>query len=158
MFCFGFFLFLFPTLLAYSDLNFLSQPQGQNLDEIVVSVPQTPAHGAVARLPSQVNKQGFFFSSFLSLLHLQKQTRLQKRLENARCPHGVRPVNHEQILYWPHGGSGNEWLKQHWHHLMSWHGKELPIYTSSLLIVPWCQVQYSLTFALLKETSGTSAA
>ncbi|XP_030590802.1 uncharacterized protein C17orf53 homolog [Archocentrus centrarchus] len=29
------------------------QPQGQNLDEIVVSVPQTPAHGAVARLPSQ---------------------------------------------------------------------------------------------------------
>uniref|UniRef100_A0A3B4G3U2 Homologous recombination factor with OB-fold n=1 Tax=Pundamilia nyererei TaxID=303518 RepID=A0A3B4G3U2_9CICH len=32
------------------------QPQGQNLDEIVVSVPQTPAHGAVARLPSQVNK------------------------------------------------------------------------------------------------------
>lgn len=105
----GFFLFLFPTLLAYSDLNFLSQPQGQNLDEIVVSVPQTPAHGAVARLPSQVNKAGFFFfPSFLSLLHLQKQTRLQKRLENARCPHGVRPVNHEQILYWPHGGSGNE--------------------------------------------------
>lgn len=40
-----------------TDLNFLSQPQGQNLDEIVVSVPQTPAHGAVARLPSQVNKQ-----------------------------------------------------------------------------------------------------
>ncbi|XP_047213774.1 homologous recombination OB-fold protein-like [Girardinichthys multiradiatus] len=29
------------------------QPQGQNLDEIVVSVPHTPAHGAVARLPSQ---------------------------------------------------------------------------------------------------------
>ncbi|KAM4530239.1 homologous recombination OB-fold protein isoform 2-T2 [Odontesthes bonariensis] len=29
------------------------QPQGQNLDEIVVSVPQTPAHGVVARLPSQ---------------------------------------------------------------------------------------------------------
>uniref|UniRef100_A0A3Q1GPQ2 Homologous recombination factor with OB-fold n=1 Tax=Acanthochromis polyacanthus TaxID=80966 RepID=A0A3Q1GPQ2_9TELE len=29
------------------------QPQGQNLEEIVVSVPQTPAHGAVARLPSQ---------------------------------------------------------------------------------------------------------
>uniref|UniRef100_A0A1A7XGL8 Chromosome 17 open reading frame 53 n=3 Tax=Iconisemion striatum TaxID=60296 RepID=A0A1A7XGL8_9TELE len=29
------------------------QPQGQNLDEIVVSVPQTPAHGAVARPPSQ---------------------------------------------------------------------------------------------------------
>lgn len=53
-------LFLFPTLVAYSDLNFLSQPQGQNLDEIVVSVPQTPAHGAVARLPSQVNKAGFF--------------------------------------------------------------------------------------------------
>lgn len=60
----GFFLFLFPTLLAYSDLNFLSQPQGQNLDEIVVSVPQTPAHGAVARLPSQVNKAGFFFPIF----------------------------------------------------------------------------------------------
>lgn len=60
----GFFLFLFPTLLAYSDLNFLSQPQGQNLDEIVVSVPQTPAHGAVARLPSQVNKQVFFFHLF----------------------------------------------------------------------------------------------
>lgn len=39
-------------------LNFrlLCQPQVQNLDEIVVSVPQTPAHGAVARLPSQVNK------------------------------------------------------------------------------------------------------
>ncbi|XP_014873769.1 uncharacterized protein C17orf53 homolog [Poecilia latipinna] len=29
------------------------QPQGQNLDEIVVSVPNTPSHGAVARLPSQ---------------------------------------------------------------------------------------------------------
>lgn len=63
----GFFLFLFPTLLAYSDLNFLSQPQGQNLDEIVVSVPQTPAHGAVARLPSQVNKAGFFFFSIFSI-------------------------------------------------------------------------------------------
>ncbi|XP_054907948.1 homologous recombination OB-fold protein [Poeciliopsis prolifica] len=29
------------------------QPQGQNLDEIVVSVPSTPSHGAVARLQSQ---------------------------------------------------------------------------------------------------------
>uniref|UniRef100_A0A3B5MV61 Homologous recombination factor with OB-fold n=1 Tax=Xiphophorus couchianus TaxID=32473 RepID=A0A3B5MV61_9TELE len=29
------------------------QPQGRNLDEIVVSVPNTPSHGAVARLPSQ---------------------------------------------------------------------------------------------------------
>ncbi|XP_070779099.1 homologous recombination OB-fold protein [Enoplosus armatus] len=29
------------------------QPQGQSLDDIVVSVPQTPAHGVVARLPSQ---------------------------------------------------------------------------------------------------------
>ncbi|XP_008281954.1 uncharacterized protein C17orf53 homolog [Stegastes partitus] len=29
------------------------QPQGQNLEEIVVSVPQTPAHGVVARIPSQ---------------------------------------------------------------------------------------------------------
>ncbi|XP_062294484.1 homologous recombination OB-fold protein [Scomber scombrus] len=29
------------------------QPQGQSLDDIVVSVPQTPAHGALARLPSQ---------------------------------------------------------------------------------------------------------
>nr|XP_040046375.1 homologous recombination OB-fold protein [Gasterosteus aculeatus aculeatus] len=29
------------------------QPQDQNLDDIVVSVPQTPAHGAVARSPSQ---------------------------------------------------------------------------------------------------------
>ncbi|XP_026179865.1 uncharacterized protein C17orf53 homolog [Mastacembelus armatus] len=29
------------------------QPQGQSLDKIVVSVPQTPAHGAMARLPSQ---------------------------------------------------------------------------------------------------------
>ncbi|XP_074512338.1 homologous recombination OB-fold protein [Sebastes fasciatus] len=29
------------------------QMQGQNLDDIVVSVPQTPAHGAVARSPSQ---------------------------------------------------------------------------------------------------------
>uniref|UniRef100_A0A667Z2Q1 Homologous recombination factor with OB-fold n=1 Tax=Myripristis murdjan TaxID=586833 RepID=A0A667Z2Q1_9TELE len=29
------------------------QPQGQSLDDIVVSVPQTPAHGAVARLPNQ---------------------------------------------------------------------------------------------------------
>ncbi|XP_031723443.1 uncharacterized protein C17orf53 homolog isoform X1 [Anarrhichthys ocellatus] len=29
------------------------QPQGQNLDDIVVSVPQTPAHGVVARSPSQ---------------------------------------------------------------------------------------------------------
>lgn len=51
--------------MAYSDLNFLSQPQGQNLDEIVVSVPQTPAHGAVARLPSQVNKAGFLKESSL---------------------------------------------------------------------------------------------
>uniref|UniRef100_A0A3B5KJ46 Homologous recombination factor with OB-fold n=1 Tax=Takifugu rubripes TaxID=31033 RepID=A0A3B5KJ46_TAKRU len=31
------------------------QPQGQNLDEVVVSVPLTPAHGAVARLQSQVS-------------------------------------------------------------------------------------------------------
>ncbi|XP_060882661.1 homologous recombination OB-fold protein [Labrus mixtus] len=29
------------------------QPQGQSMDEIVVSVPVTPAHGAAARLPSQ---------------------------------------------------------------------------------------------------------
>lgn len=29
------------------------QPQGQSLDDIVVSVPTTPAHGAVARSPSQ---------------------------------------------------------------------------------------------------------
>ncbi|KAM7371676.1 hypothetical protein PAMP_008892 [Pampus punctatissimus] len=29
------------------------QPQGQSLDDIVVSVPQTPAHGAAAQLPSQ---------------------------------------------------------------------------------------------------------
>ncbi|XP_054463124.1 homologous recombination OB-fold protein isoform X2 [Anoplopoma fimbria] len=29
------------------------QPQGQNMDDIVVSVPQTPAHGVVARSPSQ---------------------------------------------------------------------------------------------------------
>ncbi|XP_015227471.1 PREDICTED: uncharacterized protein C17orf53 homolog [Cyprinodon variegatus] len=29
------------------------QPQGQNLDQIVVSVPHTPVHGAVARQPSQ---------------------------------------------------------------------------------------------------------
>ncbi|XP_026200960.1 uncharacterized protein C17orf53 homolog isoform X2 [Anabas testudineus] len=29
------------------------QPQGHSLEEIVVSAPQTPAHGAVARLPSQ---------------------------------------------------------------------------------------------------------
>ncbi|XP_068433907.1 homologous recombination OB-fold protein [Clinocottus analis] len=29
------------------------QPQGQNLDDIVVSVPQTPAHGVVARSSSQ---------------------------------------------------------------------------------------------------------
>ncbi|KAM9779923.1 homologous recombination OB-fold protein [Neosynchiropus ocellatus] len=29
------------------------QPQGQSLNDIVVSVPQTPAHGAVARIPSQ---------------------------------------------------------------------------------------------------------
>ncbi|XP_040918843.1 homologous recombination OB-fold protein [Toxotes jaculatrix] len=29
------------------------QPQGQNLDDIVVSVPHAPAHGVVARLPSQ---------------------------------------------------------------------------------------------------------
>lgn len=32
----------------------LSQPQGQSLDKIVVSVPLTPAHGAVARSPNQV--------------------------------------------------------------------------------------------------------
>ncbi|RVE69853.1 hypothetical protein OJAV_G00081920 [Oryzias javanicus] len=31
------------------------QPQGQNLDQIVVSVPQTPAHGAPARPPSQAS-------------------------------------------------------------------------------------------------------
>ncbi|XP_023266762.1 uncharacterized protein C17orf53 homolog isoform X1 [Seriola lalandi dorsalis] len=31
------------------------QPQGQSLDDIVVSVPHTPAHGAVARLPSQAS-------------------------------------------------------------------------------------------------------
>ncbi|XP_047426956.1 homologous recombination OB-fold protein [Mugil cephalus] len=31
------------------------QPQGQNMDQIVVSVPQTPAHGVVARLPNQAS-------------------------------------------------------------------------------------------------------
>ncbi|KAG7234767.1 hypothetical protein INR49_003981, partial [Caranx melampygus] len=31
------------------------QPQAQGLDDIVVSVPHTPAHGAVARLPSQTS-------------------------------------------------------------------------------------------------------
>ncbi|XP_058509915.1 homologous recombination OB-fold protein isoform X2 [Solea solea] len=31
------------------------QPQGHSLDDIVVSVPHTPAHGVVARLPSQVS-------------------------------------------------------------------------------------------------------
>lgn len=41
---------------SFFNFHLLCQPQGQNLDEIVVSVPQTPAHGAVARLPSQVNK------------------------------------------------------------------------------------------------------
>lgn len=30
------------------------QPHGQSLDDIVVAIPQTPAHGAMARLPSQV--------------------------------------------------------------------------------------------------------
>eukprot|EP00063_Salmo_salar_P074627 XP_014049462.1 PREDICTED: uncharacterized protein C17orf53 homolog isoform X1 [Salmo salar] len=30
------------------------QLRGQSLDDIVVAIPQTPAHGAVARLPSQV--------------------------------------------------------------------------------------------------------
>ncbi|XP_067089156.1 homologous recombination OB-fold protein isoform X1 [Osmerus mordax] len=30
------------------------QPQGHSLDDIVVALPQTPAHGAVARLPCQV--------------------------------------------------------------------------------------------------------
>ncbi|KAM6957169.1 uncharacterized protein hrob [Aplochiton taeniatus] len=30
------------------------QPHGQSLDNIVVAIPQTPAHGAMARLPSQV--------------------------------------------------------------------------------------------------------
>lgn len=60
----GFFCFYFPPCWHIVILNFLSQPQGQNLDEIVVSVPQTPAHGAVARLPSQVNKASFFFPIF----------------------------------------------------------------------------------------------
>ncbi|XP_035037392.2 LOW QUALITY PROTEIN: homologous recombination OB-fold protein [Hippoglossus stenolepis] len=31
------------------------QPQGQSLDDVVVSVPHTPAHGAVARSPNQVS-------------------------------------------------------------------------------------------------------
>nr|XP_019950302.1 PREDICTED: uncharacterized protein C17orf53 homolog isoform X1 [Paralichthys olivaceus] len=31
------------------------QPQGQSLDNVVVSVPHTPAHGAVARSPNQVS-------------------------------------------------------------------------------------------------------
>lgn len=37
-----------------NNLILVSQPQGQNLDKIVVSVPLTPAHGAVAQLQSQV--------------------------------------------------------------------------------------------------------
>lgn len=40
-----------------NNLILLSQPQGQNLDKIVVSVPLTPAHGAVARLQSQVTAE-----------------------------------------------------------------------------------------------------
>lgn len=46
----------FPTMVPCNNVILLSQPQGQSLDNIVVSVPQTPAHGAVARLPSQVIK------------------------------------------------------------------------------------------------------
>lgn len=38
----------------YNHQILLSQPQGQNLEKIVVSAPLTPAHGAVARLQSQV--------------------------------------------------------------------------------------------------------
>lgn len=38
----------------YNNQILLSQPQGQNLEKIVVSAPLTPAHGAVARLQSQV--------------------------------------------------------------------------------------------------------
>lgn len=37
-----------------NNVILLSQPQGQILDEIVVSVPLIPAHGAVARVPNQV--------------------------------------------------------------------------------------------------------
>lgn len=44
------------TMVPNDNLILLLQPQGQSLDDIVVSVPQTPAHGAVARLPSQVTK------------------------------------------------------------------------------------------------------
>lgn len=37
-----------------NNMILLSQPQGKIADEIVVCVPVTPAHGAVARPPSQV--------------------------------------------------------------------------------------------------------
>lgn len=46
----------FSTMVPFNNLILVSQPQGHGLDEIVVSVPQTPAHGVVARLPSQVIK------------------------------------------------------------------------------------------------------
>lgn len=44
----------FPEGARCNNLILVSQPQGQNLDKIVVSVPLTPAHGAVAQLQSQV--------------------------------------------------------------------------------------------------------
>lgn len=45
----------FTTVLNNNEV-LLSQPQGHSLDEIVVSDPQTPARGVVARPPSQVIK------------------------------------------------------------------------------------------------------
>uniref|UniRef100_A0A4W5Q9E2 Uncharacterized protein n=1 Tax=Hucho hucho TaxID=62062 RepID=A0A4W5Q9E2_9TELE len=46
-------LFLPLSLPGFHSLS-LKQLHGQSLDDIVVAIPQTPAHGAVARLPSQV--------------------------------------------------------------------------------------------------------
>lgn len=58
-----------------NNLILLSQPQGQIVDKIVVCVPVTPAHGAVARPPSQVitttkQTQGSLFLLDQDFVHL----------------------------------------------------------------------------------------
>ena len=64
------------------------QPLNQSLDDIVVSVPQTPAHGAVARLPSQVSAASLHPYPYSMHAHTHTHTQICVSKETtSRCAH-----------------------------------------------------------------------
>ena len=74
------------------------QSLNQSLDDIVVSVPQTPAHGAVARLPSQVPQPRYTHS-------LAPHTHARTSNETASAPKvNIRSTTHTST------GDGWSWI------------------------------------------------